>query len=169
MNVLFESWRKYLNEGNKVVKISCGILPYRVVGNDVEFLLGQPPQRSYWTIMKGGKNEGESDIQSAVREFEEEALNANFGTFDGEIVPNLLLIGKTKAGKELKIFLAKWDWNSDNFIANTQDDYVINKGYYDGQPEIVDVKWYNSDMALLSVPGSQAPIINQALEFLKQQ
>jgi predicted NUDIX family NTP pyrophosphohydrolase len=150
------------------VKISCGILPYRIVGDDVEFLLGQPPQRSYWTIMKGGKNEGESDLQAAKREFAEEALNANFGAFDGDIVPNLLLTGRTKGGKELKIFLAKWNWDVDRFVPNTQDDYVINKGSFAGQPEIVDVKWYKSDMALLSVPGSQAPIINQALEFLKQ-
>ena len=169
MKLLFENWRKYLNEGDKVVKISCGILPYRIVGDDIEFLLGEPPQKSYWTIMKGGKSEGESDIESAVREFEEEALNANFGAFDGEIVPDLMLTGRTRGGKELKIFLAKWDWNTDNFIANTQDDYVINKGSFAGKPEIVDVKWYKGDEALLSVPGSQAPIINQALEFLKQQ
>ena len=69
----------------------------------------------------------------------------------------------------MKIFLAKWDWNTDNFIANTQDDYVINKGSFAGKPEIVDVKWYKGDQAMVSVPGSQAPIINQALEFLKQQ
>ena len=105
MKMLFENWRKYLNEENNVVKISCGILPYRVVGDDIEFLLGEPPQKSYWTIMKGGKNEGESDMQAAVREFEEEALNANFGAFSGNVVPDLVLTGQVGSGKKKKMLM----------------------------------------------------------------
>ena len=170
MKMLFENWRKYLNEENNVVKISCGILPYRVVGDDIEFLLGEPPQKSYWTIMKGGKNEGESDMQAAVREFEEEALNANFGAFSGNVVPDLVLTGETGSGKKkkmLKIFLAKWDWDPDNFIPNTQPDYVIGKGEFEGEPEIINVQWWKADKAKSSVAKSQAPIISQALEYLK--
>ena len=168
--MLLENWRGYLNE-EEGIKVSCGILPYRVSGGNIEFLLGQPPQKSYWTIMKGGKNEGEDDLSTAKREFEEEALNANFGAFSGDVVPDLVLTGQVGSGKRkkmLKIFLAKWEWDVANFIPNTQPGYVIDKGSYEGQPEIINVRWYNGQMAMLTVPGSQAPIISQALKYLKE-
>lgn len=61
------------------MKISCGILPYRIVNNQIEVFLVHPggpffakKDKGFWGISKGGVNDNEDSISCAIREFKEE-------------------------------------------------------------------------------------------------
>src|SRR5215467_8093655 len=62
-----------------MVKVSAGLLMYRVRDGQLEFLLAHPGGPFWkdrdlgaWTIPKGEINEGENPLAAARREFEEE-------------------------------------------------------------------------------------------------
>lgn len=60
---------------------SCGVLPYRVVSGRREFLLIFEAYSKCWSLPKGHIEMGESDIQAALRELEEETgLTAKLDT-----------------------------------------------------------------------------------------
>lgn len=60
---------------------SCGVLPYRVVSGRREFLLVFEAYSKCWSLPKGHIEMGESDIQAALRELEEETgLTAKLDT-----------------------------------------------------------------------------------------
>ena len=60
---------------------SCGVLPYRVVSCRREFLLVFEAYSKCWSLPKGHIEMGESDIQAALRELEEETgLTAKLDT-----------------------------------------------------------------------------------------
>ena len=50
---------------------SCGVIPYRVVDGEREFLLIQH-QAGHWAFPKGHPEKGESDLETARRELAEE-------------------------------------------------------------------------------------------------
>lgn len=50
---------------------SCGVIPYRVVNGAREFLLIQH-RAGHWSFPKGHPEEGESPVETALRELEEE-------------------------------------------------------------------------------------------------
>ncbi|MEM9348590.1 MAG: NUDIX domain-containing protein [Planctomycetota bacterium] len=51
---------------------SCGVIPYRVINGTREFLLIQH-RAGHWAFPKGHPEEGETNIETARRELEEEA------------------------------------------------------------------------------------------------
>ena len=60
---------------------SCGVLPYRVVSGRREYLLVFEAYSKCWSLPKGHIEMGESDIQAALRELEEETgLTAKLDT-----------------------------------------------------------------------------------------
>lgn len=50
---------------------SCGVIPYRVVDDTREFLLVQH-KAGHWAFPKGHPEKGESELETALRELEEE-------------------------------------------------------------------------------------------------
>lgn len=50
---------------------SCGVIPYRIVDGKREFLLIQH-KAGHWAFPKGHPDEGETEIETARREFAEE-------------------------------------------------------------------------------------------------
>ena len=50
---------------------SCGVIPYRYRNGETEFLLIQH-KAGHWSFPKGHPESGESELQTARREFEEE-------------------------------------------------------------------------------------------------
>lgn len=61
------------------MKISCGILPYRIVNNELQVFLIHPggpffsrKDDGFWGISKGEANKDEELIDCAIREFKEE-------------------------------------------------------------------------------------------------
>ena len=73
---VYNKWKAYVNESRGLV--SSGILLYRKKGNDIEVYIvhaGGPyneNNRYAWGIPKGRIERGESAIDTAIREFEEE-------------------------------------------------------------------------------------------------
>lgn len=60
---------------------SCGVLPYRTVNGQREFLLVFEAFSKCWSIPKGHMEAGESDVQTAMRElYEETGLTAKLDT-----------------------------------------------------------------------------------------
>ena len=60
---------------------SCGVLPYRMVSGQQEFLLVFETYSKCWSLPKGHIEAGESDVQTALRElFEETGLTATLDT-----------------------------------------------------------------------------------------
>lgn len=51
---------------------SCGVLPYRVVDGEMEFLLVFEEFSECWSLPKGHMEPGETEIQTALRELREE-------------------------------------------------------------------------------------------------
>lgn len=60
---------------------SCGVLPYRRVNGQQEFLLVFETYSKCWSLPKGHIEAGETDVQTALRElYEETGLTANLDT-----------------------------------------------------------------------------------------
>jgi len=60
---------------------SCGVLPYRMVDGQQEFLLVFETYSKCWSIPKGHMEAGESELQTALRELKEETgLSASLDT-----------------------------------------------------------------------------------------
>ena len=60
---------------------SCGVLPYRMVNGQQEFLLVFETYSKCWSLPKGHIEAGETDVQTALRElYEETGLTANLDT-----------------------------------------------------------------------------------------
>ena len=60
---------------------SCGVLPYRMVDGQRQFLLVFETRSQCWSIPKGHMEQGETDAQTALRElFEETGLTARLDT-----------------------------------------------------------------------------------------
>ena len=60
---------------------SCGVLPYRMVNDQQEFLLVFETYSKCWSLPKGHIEAGETDVQTALRElYEETGLTANLDT-----------------------------------------------------------------------------------------
>ena len=60
---------------------SCGVLPYRMVNSQQEFLLVFETYSKCWSLPKGHIEAGETDVQTALRElYEETGLTATLDT-----------------------------------------------------------------------------------------
>ena len=60
---------------------SCGVLPYRVINGQQQFLLVFETHSQCWSLPKGHIEAGETDVQAALRElFEETGLTARLDT-----------------------------------------------------------------------------------------
>lgn len=57
------------------MKKSAGIIPYKIDNGEVKFFLGHPGgmNRPYYALLKGEVQEGEPEIEAAIREFGEES------------------------------------------------------------------------------------------------
>ena len=60
---------------------SCGVLPYRIINGQQEFLLVFETHSKCWSLPKGHIEAGETDVQAALRElYEETGLTAKLDT-----------------------------------------------------------------------------------------
>lgn len=116
-------------------KISAGIVPVRKVGSQYLFLLLRA--YDYWDFPKGGMEQNESLLETALRETEEETtltednLNFKWGKIFKESEPY-------KKGNKIAIY----------FIAETDEEKVdlpINPEL--GKPEHDDFKWLTYEQA----------------------
>ena len=63
---------------DSLLQKSCGVLPYRIVDNEMEFLIVFESYSQCWSLPKGHMEAGETEEQTALRELlEETGLTAN--------------------------------------------------------------------------------------------
>lgn len=66
---------------------SCGVLPYRIVDGQKEFLLVFEEFSQCWSIPKGHMEAGETEVETALRElFEETGLTAQLDTSKSAVI-----------------------------------------------------------------------------------
>lgn len=83
------------------MRTSCGIIPFRVNSDGViEFFVAHPTNSgNYWAFCKGQMEGGESEKQTAIREFEEETGVSLSGIKEDD----LAYLGKTQQSKKKNV------------------------------------------------------------------
>jgi len=140
------------------VKFAAGVLPY--CPSTKRFLISKRgPQISnpnVWTNFGGGSQDGESPIQTAVREFREES------GYRGKV--RLIKSYPTKNQKDGITFF--------NFIGLVSDEFkptTIGKKTVDGSVEVSSAKWVNVEQIYNLNPGILHPGFFKFLNLAKNQ
>ena len=157
-----------LYEGKR--RQTVGILPYRMIDGEIEFLIGEmtniyhalpdetpePDFQGKWTCFKGGIDDGEDEKSAARREFQEESTFTWNGQLDdSKIVQN----------KKVKIWLVDAaDLDPSKF--NRNDVHKITGDYLNGMPEIWSIGWFSPEEAQSKLANNQKDLIPQAVEIL---
>ncbi len=142
------------------MKISAGILPYKIKDNQIYFLLGHlggffwKNKKRSWTILKGEIKKDEDIKDGALREFYEES--------GIKITSPLKYLGEFKINNKINhIFLT--NSNIDPLLFNPQSFVEIsfkNKKYI--FPEIDNIKWFSIKEAKEHIISSFEPILEEA-------
>jgi predicted NUDIX family NTP pyrophosphohydrolase len=145
-------------------RISAGILLYRRRAGVLEVLLGHPGgpffagrDHGHWSIPKGQVEPGETLIDVARREFEEET---------GTAVPaeGLVPLGETrqKGGKLVHAWACEGDLDPETATSNTLEmTWPPLFGRRITVPEIDRVAWYDRDEARARIKEAQAVFIDR--------
>ena len=145
-----------------VMKVSAGLLMYRVREGEVEFLLAHPGgpfwknrDNGAWSIPKGEVNEGEDLLEAAKREFEEELGLQPRGAF----LPLEPILQKN--GKRVHAFAVRGDCAPDSIRSNTfRIEWPPRSGRYETHPE-VGVQFFRLPEARQKVNPAQMPLLEE--------
>ena len=149
-------------------QVSAGILLYRWRGGSLEVLLVHPggpfwrgKDDGAWMIPKGGIDPGETALEAAVREFEEELGSPPMG------VPTALCTVRQKGGKWVEAFALEGDFDPATLASNSFTlEYPPRSGAYRDFPEVDDARWFAIDEARRTILPSQRPILDALLAAL---
>jgi predicted NUDIX family NTP pyrophosphohydrolase len=147
---------------------SAGILVYRMIGQEPQFLLGHPggplwarKDAGAWMIPKGLIEPGEAPLAAACREFEEET---------GLTPPTTLraLTPLRQAGGKIVLgWLGERDLDLAMFKPGAFEmEWPPKSGKRASFPEVDRVDYFAPDSALAKVLPSQVPLIREALLIL---
>lgn len=150
-------------------QLSAGILLFRRTGGELEVLLahpGGPFWRSKdigaWMIPKGAIEEGETAVEAAIREYEEE-LGSPL-----TVTPFRLCTIRQKAGKIVETFAAEGDFDP---AAVSSLEFEMEWPPRSGErvlfPEIDRAEWMKLPEARARILPSQLPILDALEERLK--
>lgn len=90
-----------------LLRKSCGVLPYRIVNGEREFLLVFEAYSQCWSLPKGHMEAGETEQQTALRElFEETGLRATLDARKSAMIEYPI---STVARKQVVFYLGKID------------------------------------------------------------
>ena len=150
-------------------KKSAGILLYRFINDDPEFLLVHPGgplhvkrDAGAWSIPKGEFDESEDPLTVAKREFHEET---------GQFVPALefqeLTPVQQKSGKLVDAWAAEGDLDITDIISNTfRLEWPPRSGKWIDAPEVDRAGWFSFDVALDKINPAQAGLVRELLQKL---
>ena len=144
---------------------SAGILLFRRGGDGLQVLLvkpGGPYWRSKdagaWMIPKGAIEPGETAIEAAIREFEEETG----GTIAAVPVP--LASVRQAGGKLVEAFAVEGDLDADAIRSTSFEmEWPPRSGQLRSFPEVEEARWMTLDEARALMLPSQLPLLD-ALE-----
>lgn len=151
------------------MKQSAGILLYKTVGNDRQFLLAHPggpfwknKDLGVWSIPKGEFDATEDALTAALREFEEETGVA----LRGDFTP--LSPVKLKSGKTIHAWAIAHDFAPERLVSNTFEmEWPPKSGKRTTFPEIDRVAWFGLEEALLKINVAQAGFIWELEEIIR--
>jgi predicted NUDIX family NTP pyrophosphohydrolase len=145
--------------------LSAGILLFRERSGIVEVLLIKPggpfwrnKDAGAWMIPKGAVEPGETPIEAALREFEEETGSRLTS------VPFPLATVKQAGGKLVEAFAAEGDLDPSDIQSNSFEmEWPPRSGRRQSYPEVAEARWMTLAEARDLMLPSQLPLIN-ALE-----
>jgi predicted NUDIX family NTP pyrophosphohydrolase len=150
-------------------RTSAGLLMFRRKGDAVEVLLVHPggpfwakKDLGAWTIPKGELEDGEDELTTARREFEEETGIAPSGPFHplGSI--------KQKAGKIVHAWAFEGDGAAETIQSNTiRMEFPPRSGQWSEFPEVDRAEWFRVDDARRRINPAQVPLLDHLVEMIK--
>ncbi|HEY0312675.1 MAG TPA: NUDIX domain-containing protein [Allosphingosinicella sp.] len=151
--------------------VSAGILLYRRVEGGIEVLLIRPGgpfwrgrDEGAWMIPKGGIDAGETALEAAIREFEEEMGSAPAGT------PVPLCTVRQKGGKWVEAFALEGEFDPAALSSNSFTlEYPPRSGQYRDFPEVEEARWFGLEEARAKMLASQLPILDALAERLSRR
>jgi predicted NUDIX family NTP pyrophosphohydrolase len=149
------------------VKQSAGILLYRIVDGNPEFLLAHPggpfwskKDAASWTIPKGEFDETEDSLDAAKREFEEETGLTPVGEF---MALNPI---KQKSGKIIYAWALNMDFDPGQLLSNSFEmEWPPKSGRVQLFPEIDRVEWFSTAQAKEKIIPGQMGFIDECLSI----
>jgi len=148
------------------MKRSAGILPYKIVDNDIYVYLERPggpyfKGKDKWGICKG-EYTNERAIDAAIREFKEES---------GNLVKeeDLFFIGSTKVSKEkvINIFGINKDFDPSKMTSNTfKKEFPPNSGKIREYPEMEEARWFKIEEAKKKIFKYQDKILDKLVSII---
>jgi predicted NUDIX family NTP pyrophosphohydrolase len=147
------------------MQVSAGILLYRRRDEGLEVLLVHPGgpfwrgrDAGAWMIPKGGIGAGETALEAALREYEEELGAAPVGT------PTPLCRVRQKGGKWVEAFALEGDFDPAALASNLfRLEYPPRSGEFRDFPEVDEARWFRIEEARAWMLESQWPLLD-ALE-----
>jgi predicted NUDIX family NTP pyrophosphohydrolase len=148
---------------------SAGLLPWRRRHAVLEALLGHhggpyfaTKDLGTWTVIKGEFEPGETAIDVARREFEEET---GFAPPSGDPVP----LGeiRQRGGKLVEAWALEGDLDPALAVSNTFDmEWPPRSGRIRSFPEIDRVEWFDLAIARVKIKDAQIPFLDRLVEAL---
>jgi predicted NUDIX family NTP pyrophosphohydrolase len=146
------------------MKISAGLLMYRVRLGRIEFLLAHPggpvwrnKDAAAWTIPKGEIGDGEDAFEAAKREFAEEL------GFMPKIQPIPLTAVQQKGGKIVHAWAFEGDFNPKEIQSNLFEmEWPPRSGRTQKFPEIDRAEWFDTATAKAKINPAQIPLLEEA-------
>lgn len=146
------------------MKKSAGLLLYRRGAGGLEVLLAHPggpyfvrKDEGSWTVPKGLVEEGESELETALREFEEETsfrIDAAEALDLGEV--------RQKGGKLVHAWACGGDCDPERMVSNTFEcEWPPRSGRVQRFPEIDRIAWFDPETARRKINAAQRPFIDR--------
>lgn len=142
--------------------VSAGILVYRRLEGRLEVLLGRLggplwTRREHWTIPKGLVEAGETPIDAAYREFEEET---GWAAPHGD--PYELGEIRQASGKRVHAWALEGDYDPADLVPGTfRMEWPPRSGRFGDFPELSEVRWFAIEVARATINRSQTPLLDR--------
>lgn len=152
------------------MKVSAGILLYRIRNRRPEFFLVHPggpffvrKDDGHWTVPKGEFPAQEAPLDAAVREFEEETGYRPSGDFIslGPVVQ--------KGGKKVLCWAVAGELDADAVRSNMFElEWPPSSGKKKEFPEVDRGGWFGLAEARKKINAAQVPLLEELAEILKK-
>ena len=120
------------------MSFAAGIIPYKIVNNEFIFLLGLERSNNKWSGFVGGSEPGESPVNTAIREFNEET-SMIFYEYPINIINIPPIIEKTSTGKNVYLWFVNYPFNL-NLNKFHYNQHIYQNNIY---KEKSDLRWFN--------------------------